>query len=38
MQEIDGIEHIISVLSRKFSDAQLKYTVSEQELLMHMTL
>ncbi len=32
-QSINGTEEIISVFSRKFSDAQLKYTVGEQELL-----
>ena len=32
-QEMDGNEHIISTFLCKFNDAQLKYTVSEQELL-----
>ena len=32
-QSINGTEEIISVFSRKFNDAQLKYTVGEQELL-----
>ena len=33
VQEVDGIEQVISIFSRKFNDAQLKYTVSKQELL-----
>ena len=32
-QEVDGEEKIISTFSHKFNDAQLKYTVGEQELL-----
>jgi hypothetical protein len=32
-QESHGTEHVISTFSRKFNDAQLKYTVGEQELL-----
>ncbi|KAL7488465.1 hypothetical protein ACHAW6_014046 [Cyclotella cf. meneghiniana] len=32
-QEINGTEQVISTFSRKFNDAQLKYTVGEQELL-----
>jgi hypothetical protein len=32
-QEFNGKEQIISTFSRKFNDAQLKYTVGEQELL-----
>ncbi len=33
VQEFDGIEHVISTFSQKFNNAQLKYSVSEQELL-----
>ena len=33
VQENNGIEQVISTFSRKFNDAQLKYTVGEQELL-----
>ena len=32
-QEVNGTEQVISTFSRKFNEAQLKYTVSEQELL-----
>ena len=34
VQEIGGIEQVISTFSRKFNDVQLKYTVGEQELLV----
>ena len=33
VQEIDNIEQVISTFSRKFNEAQLKYTVGKQELL-----
>ena len=32
-QEVDGNEYIMSTFLHKFNDAQLKYTVSEQEIL-----
>jgi hypothetical protein len=32
-QSVNGTEEIISVFSQKFNDAQLKYTIGEQELL-----
>ena len=34
VQEVNGVKQVISTFSRKFNDAQLKYTVGEQELLV----
>ena len=33
VQEVDGVEQVISTFLRKFNDTQLKYTIGEQELL-----
>ena len=33
VQEVDGVEQVISTFLRKFNDMRFKYTVGEQELL-----